>query len=103
MTFEEVWNELKSEDTTGVFAKAEELSLVSVEAIEYAFNSGYAEAKAKFERPKGEWIIDGYHIRCNKCNEYICTQDREGAVIPNNFCPNCGADMRGKKNDNRNA
>lgn len=44
---------------------------------------------------QGEWIIDGHHIRCNKCNEYICNTDREGNKIPNNFCPNCGADMRG--------
>ena len=46
-------------------------------------------------RPQGEWIIDGHHIRCNKCNEYICNTDREGDKIPDNFCPNCGADMRG--------
>ena len=47
------------------------------------------------ERPQGEWIIDGHHIRCNKCNDYICNTDREGNKIPDNFCPNCGADMRG--------
>ena len=49
------------------------------------------------ERPQGEWIIDGHHIRCNKCNEYICNADREGNKIPDNFCPNCGADMRGEE------
>ncbi len=48
-------------------------------------------------RPQGEWIIDGHHIRCNRCNEYICSTDREGNKIPDNFCPNCGADMRGDK------
>jgi len=47
-------------------------------------------------RPQGEWIIDGHHIRCNKCNEYICNTDREGNKISDNFCPNCGADMRGE-------
>lgn len=46
------------------------------------------------ERPHGEWIIDGHHIRCNRCNEYICNTDREGNKIPDNFCSNCGADMR---------
>ena len=45
------------------------------------------------ERPKGKWIIDGHHIRCNRCNEYICNTDREGNKIPDNFCPNCGAKM----------
>lgn len=45
------------------------------------------------ERPKGKWIIDGHHIRCNRCNEYICNTDREGNEIPDNFCPNCGVRM----------
>lgn len=42
---------------------------------------------------QGEWIIDGHHRRCNYCNEYTCTEDREGNSIPNNFCPFCGAEM----------
>ena len=42
----------------------------------------------------GKWIIDGHHIRCNRCNEYICNTDREGNKIPDSFCPNCGSDMR---------
>ena len=32
------------------------------------------------ERKNGEWIVDGHHIRCK--------------LIPTNFCPNCGAEMR---------
>ena len=47
------------------------------------------------ERPKGEWIIDGHHRRCTHCNEYTCTEDREGNSIPDNFCPNCGEKMKG--------
>lgn len=64
-------------------------------------SSSYKELQAlrKFkkdnERPQGEWIIDGHHIRCNRCNEYICNTDREGNKIPDNFCPNCGARMEG--------
>lgn len=45
------------------------------------------------ERPTGKWIIDGHHIRCNRCTHYICNTDREGNEIPDNFCPNCGAKM----------
>lgn len=56
------------------------------------------ELKARREQDKkGEWIIDGHHIRCNRCNEYICDTDREGNKIPDNFCSNCGADMRGSE------
>ena len=42
----------------------------------------------------GEWIIDGHHIKCNRCENIMCSRDREGDLIPRNFCPNCGTDMR---------
>ena len=51
--------------------------------------------------PKGEWIISkfvdtrrGYLTKCP-----FCKQDTVGA---GNFCPNCGADMRGDKNADSN-
>lgn len=43
---------------------------------------------------RGQWEVDGYHIRCSICGEYMCIKDREGAEIPRKYCPNCGADMR---------
>ena len=58
------------------------------------YNYGCDDGKRFYERPHGEWLIDGHHIRCNRCNEYICNTDREGNKIPDNFCPNCGADMK---------
>ena len=46
-------------------------------------------------RPQGEWIMDNEHTKnpllwykCNLCGVYHS---------PTNFCPNCGADMRGAK------
>lgn len=41
----------------------------------------------------GEWIKDGHHIRCSRCDMYMCDTDREGDVIPTNYCPHCGAKM----------
>ena len=41
------------------------------------------------ERPQGEWIKIGelgLAYKCNKCEEV--------SVTPENFCPNCGADMQ---------
>lgn len=64
------------------------------------FKVGSMLADAFNERPQGEWIIDGHHIHCSRCNEYICNTDREGNKIPDNFCPNCGSDMRGKTYEN---
>ena len=59
-----------------------------------AYTKGFDDG-IEITRQKGEWIIDGHHIRCNRCNEYICNTDREGNKIPDNFCPNCGASMKG--------
>ncbi len=56
-------------------------------------------------RPKGEWITisywkkrRGHHVqyvvkKCSHCNF------RVKARWKNNFCPNCGADMRGDNNE----
>ena len=42
-------------------------------------------------RRKGKWIPWKYHdgFRCEYCNEPVYNK--------HNFCPNCGADMRGEK------
>lgn len=37
---------------------------------------------------------DGHHIRCLKCGEYWCDNDREGSLFPMNFCPNCGRKVK---------
>lgn len=52
------------------------------------------------ERKKGKWIHDGYDfphgndwIHCSICG-------KRGINVPadlTNFCPNCGADMRGEQ------
>ena len=44
---------------------------------------------------QGYWIKDSYLHRCSECGYATCGTDDEGDYIPNNYCPNCGADMRG--------
>lgn len=57
----------------------------------------------EYQRPQGEWIEEGAEIGAfgikytwNKCNQCGWSSN---IVIPKNFCPNCGAVMRGDKND----
>jgi hypothetical protein len=52
-------------------------------------------------RPQGEWIFNTtwQDYECNNCREW--TRKRQGELP--NFCPNCGADMRGKENDSKRA
>lgn len=40
------------------------------------------------DRPKGEWIVENHEVVCS-----VCGQNN----LETNFCPNCGADMRGEK------
>ena len=47
------------------------------------------------ERKKGKWIDAQYPFsRCNICECYFDTENNLA-----NFCPNCGADMRGEEDD----
>jgi len=66
-----------------------------------------AVAEKAVERPKGRWILQAYEHFQNgnelykyDCN--ICGHREEHAYSDSelsNFCPNCGADMRGGKEE----
>ena len=59
------------------------------------------EEKPKILRPNGEWIEvyhEGYEMwsyDCPFCDDGFSMKVR--CVSKPNFCPNCGADMRGEK------
>lgn len=66
-----------------------------------AYQTGYEEGRNDFERPQGNWILpniyeDGVSYECSNCHipheGYI---GEEGKPHGYDFCPNCGADMRG--------
>ena len=48
---------------------------------------------AYVERPKGEWLKKDQIYECDKCGYFVFPTEN---WLPN-FCPNCGADMRGDK------
>lgn len=50
-------------------------------------------------RPKGEWIMKETMIRSPFAKNVYCSECLEEASFAHNFCPNCGADMRGNPND----
>ena len=65
---------------------------------------GYKAGKKDFEPKKGEWVKvvnSGYpsawHYECSECHERpLCSSFIKEDFL-SNFCPNCGADMRGKE------
>ena len=57
-----------------------------IEALDMAI-SALSENKGKWEKI---WRTDA------ECSEYICSKCDCGEDYPTDFCPNCGADMRGE-------
>ena len=67
-----------------------------------------AEAADVMERKRGEWVDTGFEnstgkiylcSACNKANNPNKKDVKMGRVKETpDFCPNCGADMRGEKN-----
>ena len=94
-----------------------EFILMAIEALEQyenAFEHGYTEAESKYreilERKRGEWIetSSGDHWKCSRCNyragfwfdeENSCEWSMDVSEWLSNFCPNCGADMRGDEDE----
>lgn len=94
ISFEEVWESLEEQDKTGVYRRAREMADLAKEQLEYAFNSGYKIAKAKYDRPQGKW--EKYQndlFRCSNCGQADEVPTAMGTPIYN-FCPNCGAKMQ---------
>lgn len=67
------------------------------ESIQYSlgYQDGFLDARKKaiadgLARPQGEWKLHGMIYYCS-----VCGHDYEQGG--NNFCGNCGADMRGEE------
>jgi len=55
---------------------------------------------AEQEQKKGEWVYDGIRGRFPACKCSICGhyENADWALLQGvNYCPNCGADMRGSR------
>ena len=72
------------------------------------FNRVIREAVKEIQpmRKKGKWIDDGLYGDNFPHHAWLCSECGEGVIeidIPwYNFCPNCGADMRGDADENQN-
>ncbi len=64
-----------------------------------AYLDGYD--KGREERPQGEWHGNNFDEHsCSLCGHPALYEEEPDGYyeVQSNFCPNCGADMRGKDN-----
>ena len=57
---------------------------------------------AEPEQKKGEWVYDGIRGRFPACKCSICGhyENADWTLLQGaNYCPNCGADMRGEEDE----
>lgn len=71
-----------------------------IRALQYdreQYEKGYQDGKADAQKQpeSGEWLInsDGYYPYCS-----ICKNEPKGRIMTD-YCPNCGAYMKGENND----
>lgn len=61
--------------------------------------------QAPCERPHGKWLVNTVSLKCSVCNHsFFDSEENMEDYNPItdlnfNYCPNCGADMRGDAND----
>ena len=68
------------------------------ETYRVAYEQGFRHGKEKYERPQGEWIEHPHEQGANWGESmYECSICHEWTKTDSDFCPNCGADMRGKE------
>lgn len=95
----EQMQELVDKAKTEVLASYEYTEEDIKETIKENFDLGYAMAKNKYERPQGEWKETGYETGALGITyrQTQCTNCGWEHALPMwwNFCPNCGAKMKG--------
>lgn len=75
------------------------------EIRERAYLCGYEQGKRECKRPTGKWKYNQYdgnanigNWHCSECRCFVYGGYNQKPYY--NFCPNCGADMKGENNDN---
>ena len=72
------------------------------EAVEMCMWYPYRECQFKVSRPSGQWIAQKHKGEYVEFDVYVCSEcGIVGGIQANewNYCPNCGADMRGESDE----
>lgn len=84
------------------FTDTSPISMMTVATIANCIEEIINIPSAEPERRKGKWIEqddgwDGVYYECSCCKEAFTLLDGTPSDNLYNFCPNCGADLRGER------
>lgn len=87
------------ENIIALIDNAPTVDITEEQAIDKLHETGWLPMhdKEMTERPQGEWIVEDWTkiIECNLCHGQAPICVTSGEQYESNFCPICGADMRG--------
>ena len=85
----ETWNELYD----SVLEEIDNAPTVPLPDFKDGYKQAILDGKAQYQSPPGKWIY-----KCCYGDEFPqCSVCGEINDVKTNFCPDCGADMRGKR------
>lgn len=94
--------ELGYEDGILSVETATRRSIELEEAYNNGWSDGFSEGEDENKRPQGKWEYVQYdgnadigNWHCSECGRIVYLLTKTGKKPYYNFCPNCGADMRG--------
>lgn len=73
----------------------------AVEQECYITGAQWNEFMEEHKRPHGEWFLldecSNEGVYCSNCHKKVYRVEYANQKVKSNYCPNCGADMRGGK------
>jgi predicted RNA-binding Zn-ribbon protein involved in translation (DUF1610 family) len=90
-------------DIIGMVDNAPTVEITEEQAIDKLHDTGWLPLhdKEMTERPTGHWVNGYKSFNCSVCGKIAYSWNHFGEYIQvkSNFCPNCGADMRCKEEE----
>lgn len=102
MTTEQAIKWLKGLKANEILSATKEALDIAIKALETGevymtgedynlYMEGYKAGKRDFEPKQGEWLQKWKKYECSQCSYFVTPTEN---WLPN-FCPNCGAEMKG--------
>lgn len=85
------------EDDKYILAELEKIATDTKDCVEFTLTNNQKVIIHSADKPRGKWETNNTYEDLIFCSE--CGMSFEDNLLPRNYCPCCGADMRGERNE----